>query len=109
MDEKYIEKIITNEQSTKSAHKRIDEAEARIDELEKTYAIMQKMDYRMGRVEDSVDKISQKLDSNYQELVATKTQNTSEKSKKWDKLIDYLFYTIIGAVIMLALTKIGLN
>ena len=109
MDEKYIERLVANEQSTKSAHKRIDEAETRIDELEKTYAIMQKMDYRMGRVEDSVEKISQKLDSNYQELVATKTQNTSEKSKKWDKLIDYLFYTIIGAVIMLALTKIGLN
>lgn len=109
MDEKYIEKIITNEQSTKSAHKRIDEAEVRIDELEKTYAIMQKMDYRMGRVEDSVDKISQKLDSNYKELITAKTQPNIEKSKKWDKFIDYIFYAIVGAVIMLVLTKIGLN
>lgn len=109
IDEKYIEKIIQNEQSTKSAHKRLDENEARLDALEKTYAIMEKMDYRMGRVEDSVDKISQKLDSNYKELMSTKNQNTNEKSKKWDKFIDYLFYAIVGAVIVLALTKIGLK
>lgn len=47
MDEKYIERLVANEQSTKSAHKRLDEAESRIDDLEKTYAIMQKMDYRI--------------------------------------------------------------
>ena len=84
MDEKYIEKIISNEQSAKSAHKRIDDAEARIDELEKTYAIMQKMDFRIGRMEDSVEKI-------------------------WDKLIDYLFYAFVGAVMALVLSKIGLS
>ena len=91
MEEKYIEKIISNEQSTKSAHKRIDDAEARIDELEKTYAIMQKMDYRIGRMEDSV----------------AKTQNTNEKSKKWDKFLDYIFYAIVGAIIALVLAKFG--
>lgn len=107
MEEKYIEKIIQNEQSTKSAHKRLDEAESRLDALEKTYAIMEKMDYRMGRVEDSVDKISQKLDSNYKELMSTKTQNTTEKSKKWDKFLDYIFYAIVGAVIGLVLSKFG--
>lgn len=109
MDEKYVEKIIQNEQNLKSTDKRLTEAESRIDALEKTYAIMEKMDYRMGRVEDSVDKISQKLDSNYKELISTKEQNTNEKGKKWDKLIDYLFYAIVGAVIMLVLTKIGLK
>ena len=109
MEEKYIEKIIQNEQNLKATDKRLAEAESRIDDLEKTYAIMEKMDYRMGRVEDSVDKISQKLDSNYKELMSTKNQNTNEKSKKWDKFIDYLFYAIVGAVIVLALTKIGLK
>lgn len=109
MEEKYIERLVAVEQSTKSAHKRINENEERLDALEKTYALMEKMDYRMGRVEDSVDKISQKLDSNYKELMSTKNQNTNEKSKKWDKLIDYLFYAIVGAVVMFVLTKIGIN
>lgn len=109
MDEKYIEKIISNEQSAKSAHKRIDDAEARIDELEKTYAIMQKMDFRIGRMEDSVEKINTKLDNNLQEIIATKHQNANEKGKKWDKLIDYLFYALVGAVMALVLSKIGLS
>lgn len=109
MDEKYIEKIISNEQSTKSAHKRIDDAETRIDELEKTYAIMQKMDFRIGRMEDSVEKINTKLDNNLQEIIATKHQNANEKGKKWDKLIDYLFYAFVGAVMALVLSKIGLS
>ena len=109
MDEKYIEKIISNEQSAKSAHKRIDDAEARIDELEKTYAIMQKMDFRIGRMEDSVEKINTKLDNNLQEIIATKHQNANEKGKKWDKLIDNLFYAFVGAVMALVLSKIGLS
>ena len=107
MDEKYIEKIISNEQSTKSAHKRIDDAEARIDELEKTYAIMQKMDFRIGRMEDSVEKINQKLDNNFQEIINAKTQNTKKKKKKWDKFLDYIFYAIVGAIIALVLAKFG--
>lgn len=109
MDEKYIEKIISNEQSTKSAHKRIDDTENRIDELEKTYAIMQKMDYRMSNVEDNVKNISQKLDNNLQEIIATKHQSANEKGKKWDKFIDYLFYAFVGAVMALVLSKIGLS
>ena len=35
LEEKYIERLVANEQSTKSAHKRIDEAETRLDALEK--------------------------------------------------------------------------
>ena len=109
MEEKYIEKIIQNEQNLKATDKRLNEAESRIDDLEKTYAIMEKMDYRMGRVEDSVDKISQKLDNNYKELISTKTQTTTEKSKKWDKFIDYVFYAILAAILALVFIKIGLN
>ena len=109
MEEKYIEKIIQNEQNLKATDKRLNEAESRIDDLEKTYAIMEKMDYRMGRVEDSVDKISQKLDSNYKELMATKSQPVTEKSKKWDKFIDYVFYAILAAILALVFIKIGLN
>lgn len=109
LEEKYIERLVANEQSTKSAHKRIDEAETRLDALEKTYAIMEKMDYRMGRVEDNVDKISQKLDSNYEELINVKTQPEKEKSKKVDKFIDYIFYAIVGAVLALIFAKIGLS
>lgn len=69
-------------------HERLDEHEKRIDALERTYSIMQKMDYRIERVENSVGKINAKLD-----------KSKDEKCKKWDKLIDYLFYSILATLL----------
>ena len=92
MDEKLCKERYKNHQE------RIDDHEKRIDELEKTYSIMQKMDYRMERVENSVENINKKLDS-----------NKDEKGKKWDKLIDYLFYFILAAIMGYIAMKLGLN
>lgn len=81
--------LIRLEEREKSNTKRIDEHDKRLDSLEKTYSIMEKMDYRMGNVENAIDKIDKKIDE--------KVQNDStEKGKKWDKLVDYIFYTIIS-------------
>ena len=84
------------EERAKSNTKRLDEHDARLDSLEKTYSIMEKMDYRMGKVETAVDKINIKLDNTVQ-----------EKGKKWDKLIDYLFYALIAVMLGLLYTKLG--
>lgn len=48
----------------------------------------------MGNVEQNVEKIKTKLDN-----------NSKEKSMKWDKLIDYLFYAILAY----ALFKLGIK
>lgn len=77
---------------------RLDEHEKRINGLEKTYSIMEKMDYRMGRVEKAVEKIDLKLDN-----------NKDEKGKKWDKLIDYLFYFILALLLGYIAKQIGLK
>lgn len=82
----------------KHHQERLDDHEKRIDSLEKTYSIMEKMDYRMGNVEDSVKMINQKLD-----------KNNSEKGKKWDKLIDYLFYFVIATLLGILISKLGLK
>ena len=89
------------EERAKSNTKRLDEHDTRLDSLEKTYSIMEKMDYRMGQVETAVDKIDKKLDAKVNE-------NDKEKGKKWDKLVDYIFYTILGAIMLLVLSKVGL-
>ena len=78
--------------------KQLDEHEGRINALEKTYVIMEKMNYRMGNVEESVKKINQKLD-----------KQGEEKGMKWDKLIDYLFYFIIAAILSYLVYKLGLK
>ena len=88
------ELLIRTAESTKQAHKRLDEHENKINELEKTYAIMEKMDYRMSNVENNIDNINKKID-----------ENSKVKGMKWDKLIDYLFYAILA----FALFKLGIK
>jgi len=102
MDSEVAEKIARLEEHAKSNTHRIDEHDERLDSLEKTYSIMEKMDYRMGKVEQSVDKIDQKLDAKINET-------DKEKSKKWDKLIDYIFYAILGCLLGYIAVKLGLK
>lgn len=100
-DTDLIEKVAHLEEREKSNTKRLDDHDNRLDNLEKTYSIMEKMDYRMGQVETAVDKIDKKLDAKVNET-------DKEKSKKWDKLVDYIFYTILGAIMLVVLAKVGL-
>lgn len=100
-DTELIEKMAHLEEREKSNTKKLDDHDIRLDNLEKTYSIMEKMDYRMGQVETAVDKIDKKLDAKVNE-------NDKEKGKKWDKLVDYIFYTILGAIMLLVLSKVGL-
>lgn len=72
--------------------------EQRIEDLEKTYVIMQKMDLRMENVEGAVNKIDAKL-----------TAKTEEKGKKWDKLIDYLFYFVLALLLGYIAIQLGLK
>lgn len=94
MEEKYIQKIVEIESRSKSNTHRIDEQENKINNLEKTYSIMEKMDFRMGKVENAVERIDTKLED-----------REKQKSMKWDKLIDYLFYAILAY----ALFRLGLK
>ena len=94
-----IEKVAHLEEREKSNTKRLNEHDDRLDKLEKTYSIMEKMDYRMGKVESAVEKIDQKLEGKVSE-------DDKEKGKKWDKLIDYIFYSILAVILGLIYVKI---
>ncbi len=97
-DTQLIEKVTRIEERSKSNSKRLDDHDNRIDNLEKTYSIMEKMDYRMGKVETAIDNIDKKLDD-----------QQGEKGKKWDKLIDYIFYTILGILLSYIAIKLGMK
>jgi len=81
-----------------SVDKTIEIHEKRLNNLEKTYAIMEKMEYRMEQMEKSVTAINDKLDN-----------QSTEKGKKWDKLIDYLFYFIIAALLGYIIHQMGIK
>lgn len=81
-----------------SVDKTIEIHEKRISNLEKTYQVMEKMEYRMEQMEKNVNAINNKLDN-----------QATEKGKKWDKLIDYLFYFIIAALLGYIIHQMGIK
>ncbi len=93
-EKELIERLVQNEQRSKSNTKRLDEHEEKIESLEKTYSIMEKMDYRMSNVENNVSEMRKDIQ-----------KGKEQKGMKWDKLIDYLFYAILA----FALFKLGLK
>ena len=81
-----------------SIDKTIEIHEKRITNLEKTYSVMEKMEYRMDQIEKTISGIDKKLD-----------EQTESKGKKWDKLIDYVFYFILSALLTYLCVKAGIK
>lgn len=97
------------EEREKSNTKRLDEHEAKfkkhddeIAELKETNSILKNMNYRMEKMETSVEKIDKKLDEKVQE-------DNQVKGKKWDKLIDYLFYAVLALLLGYIAVNLGLK
>ena len=105
MTELEHERLVQVEERSKSNTKRLDEHDNEIEQLKKTYSALEKMDYRMGNVEKSVTSINNKLVKHEEEISKTE----KEKGKKWDKLIDYIFYSVIAVILLLVYTKLGLK
>ena len=97
-DTELIQRLVAVEEARKSNTKRIDEHDEQIKELQNTYKIMEKMDYRIGNVEKNIEKMNTKLD-----------ESSQEKGKKWDKLIDYIFYSILGILLSFIAFKLGIK
>ncbi len=97
-----IEKVAHLEEREKSNTKRIDEHDSRLDKLEKNTAILEKMDYRMSKVESAVEKIDIKLDTKVSE-------DEKSKGKKLDKLVDYIFYAVLGCLLSYIAVQLGLK
>lgn len=76
----------------------LEKHEKRISSLEKTYSIMERMEFQIKEMDENISRLSEKIDN----------QN-NEKGKKWDKLIDYLFYFIIAALLGYVIHKMGLK
>jgi 2C-methyl-D-erythritol 2,4-cyclodiphosphate synthase len=77
---------------------KFDNHEERITSLEHSTKILETMNYRIGQMETTIKSINQKLDS-----------KEDEKGKKWDKLIDYLFYFIIALILGYVAYKLGIK
>ncbi len=77
---------------------KFDNHEERISDLERNTKVLETMNYRLGQMETSVKSINNKLDG-----------TLNEKGKKWDKLIDYIFYAILALLLGYVAVKLGLK
>lgn len=77
---------------------KFDNHEERISSLEHSTRVLETMDYRLGQMETTIKSINTKLDT-----------QKDEKGKKWDKLIDYIFYFIIAAILSYVAYKLGIK
>ena len=81
---------------------KFDNHEERISKLEDVTSTLQTMDYRLGAVEKTTSSIDEKLDKVLKEPVV-------EKGRKWDKLIDYIFYFVLAALLGFITLKLGMK
>lgn len=93
-----IEKLEEVNQRSKSNTKRLDEHDTDIKELQNTYRTLEAMNYRMGNVEKNVQDINSKFE-----------KVSEDKGKKWDKLIDYIFYFILASILGYIAVKLGIR
>ena len=77
---------------------KFDNHEERITSLEHSTRVLETMNYRLGQMETTIKTINTKLDA-----------KVDEKGKKWDKLIDYLFYFIIALILGYVAFKLGIK
>lgn len=92
MDKELLEEKFKNHQE------KIDDHERRITKLEDTYSTLQAMNLKISSVENDVKEIKNFMKN-----------SSSEKGKKWDKLIDYLFYFVIATILCYVAAKLGLK
>jgi predicted nuclease with TOPRIM domain len=79
---------------------RLNNHEKRIETLESSTSDFKMVVYRLDILEKSVSTMNAKLD------LALKKDN-EDKSKKWDKLIDYIFYAVLGILLSYIAYKLG--
>ena len=81
---------------------RLNNYEKRIETLESSTSDFKMVVYRLDILEKSVSTMNAKLD------LALK-KDTEEKGKKWDKLVEYIFYFILSCLLGYIAYSLGIQ
>ncbi len=88
MDEKYVQMIIENTQSCKSAHHRIDKLESDIGEIKELTIAVKEIAMETKATREDVNDMNNRL-----KTVEQKPANN------WDKIVTTAIGTIVGAIV----------
>lgn len=81
---------------------KLENHEKRIETLENSTSDFKTVVYRLDILEKSIATMNAKLD------LALK-KDDEDKSKKWDKLIEYIFYAVLGLLLGYIAYKLGIK
>lgn len=87
MDEKYIQMIIENKDSCKSAHHRLDKLENDIGEIKELTIAVKEIAMETKANREDVNKMNERLEDIEQ-----------KPAKNWDKIITTIIGTVVGAI-----------
>lgn len=88
MDEKYVQMIIENNQSCKSAHHRLDKLESDIGEIRELTIAVKEIAMETKANREDVNKMNERL------------ENIEKKpANNWDKVVTTSIGTIVGAIV----------
>lgn len=88
MDEKYVQMIIENNQSCKSAHHRLDKLESDIGEIRELTIAVKEIAMETKANREDVNKMNERL------------ENIEKKpANNWDKIVTTSIGTIVGAIV----------
>lgn len=97
MDLEHERRLTEVEDRSKSNSHRLDEVEDRQNHLEELITSVQVLATRLGTVESGVKEIRKDV----KEL-------TGKPGKRWDAIVDKVLLTVIGAILLYILAKLGL-
>lgn len=98
MNKEEIKLITEIDQRSKSNTKRLDEHENKISKLSEFYIALTK-------VNDKVDTI----DSDVKEIKTDIQQIKEKPTKRYEQILGYVLSALVGAIMMIVFTKIGLK
>lgn len=96
MEEKYMQMIIENSQSTKSAHRRLDRIEVEVKEIKELTIAVKEIAMETKATREDVNDMNSRLKA-----------VEDKPAKKWDKLIDYVFYFALAIILGYIALKLG--
>ena len=88
---------------------KLDNHEKRIESLENSTSDIKTIIYRLDNVDKQINTMNNKFDNIENKLDSALKKDDEDKSKKWDKFIDYIFYAILGILLAYIAYKLGLK
>lgn len=88
---------------------KLENHEKRIESLESKTSDIKTIIYRLDNVDKQINTMNNKFDNIENKLDFALKKDDEDKSKKWDKLIEYIFYAILGLLLGYIAYKLGIK